>query len=371
LFQALKKVVENGIFQRQNSVGRLQMGPDFEADSSPSKYIEEAKRSIARYLAAARAKQKAAPTKAVEKPLVGSAEIARRGVSLLTLNERGSKGVNALQAQGVNPLEAQGVDTLLVRLYADVGEVGALEALACAPHSCALEEVEGPLRSAGRFHALALLLETAGQLGRALGVWQALVEGGVEEGEAPSGAVAEETARASDEGVVLQHNGGEAPQMQEPESHEAKEEAGEEGDFEGPRLLSRVASLGTREYGSFRSSSFRSSLGSPRGTEAGLSPRRSSGPFSWGRKRGAVLSSRLSGQAAVGATNAARVLKRTSDMRLILEHGRWLVRLDPELALAAFTSEEREAPLPAGEGEELLRRIVQGKNSARIGGCRN
>lgn len=368
--QALKKVVENGIFQRQNGVGRLQMGPDFEADSSPSKYVEEAKRSVARYLAAARAKRKAAHTKGVGKPLVGSAKTAGRGVSLLTLNERGSQGVNAPQAQGVNPLEAQGVDTLLVRLYADVGQVGALEALACAPHSCALEEVEAPLRSAGRFHALALLLETAGQLGRALGVWQALVGGEVEEGEAPSGAVAEENARATDEGLV----GGEAPQMQEPEIYEvglAEEEIGEEEDFEGPRLLSRVASLGTREYGSFRSSSFRSSLGSPRGTESGQSPRRSSGPFSSGRERGAVLRSRLSGQAAIGAMNAARVLKRTSDMKLILEHGRWLLRLDPELALAAFTSEEREAPLPAGEGEELLRRIVQGKKSAWIGGCRN
>lgn len=356
LLQALKKVVDNGLFQRQNSLGRLQIGPDSEPTTDPAALIKEAKRSVARYLATVRTRRQPIPTTNVN---ALPAQSVRPGVSMLTLNERGvnGRGVNTPSAS-VNALEVQGVDTLLVRLYADVSGVGALKALAREAHACVLDEVEGPLRAAGRFHALALLLETGGQLSRALSVWEALVEGGVQEAEAPTGAVAEEKARVLDESA-RKEGPGEVVEKRESNAMGPAEGPGEaevavldeEGDFEGPRLLAQVASLGTREFGSFRSSSFRSTVGSPRGTEPGLSPRRSSSLFSSGRgtgSRGTPLRSRLSGQAAVGAENAARVLKRTSDMGLVLEHGRWLVRLDPELALAAFTAEERGAPLPAG-----------------------
>ncbi|KAK3259051.1 hypothetical protein CYMTET_31934 [Cymbomonas tetramitiformis] len=86
--------------------------------------------------------------------------------------------------------QAPGVDTLLAHLYLEGGQVADLEALMTFSNSCDLDKVGAALKEAGRYHALALLLERRGREHEAVRIWQSLALGELKETTASSGATA-------------------------------------------------------------------------------------------------------------------------------------------------------------------------------------
>lgn len=69
-------------------------------------------------------------------------------------------------------VHADGIDTLLLQLLCDVGDAAAVEALLSGQHAASAAAVEPALRSAGRWHSLALLQLHAGEYEAALNTWK-------------------------------------------------------------------------------------------------------------------------------------------------------------------------------------------------------
>eukprot|EP00850_Spirogloea_muscicola_P011512 SM000071S21136 [mRNA] locus=s71:514624:520820:- [translate_table: standard] len=105
----------------------------------------------------------------------------------------------------------EGVDTLLFHLYLEMNATQELESLASSTNACRLVDVEDDLLARGHVRTLALLLESLGNLERALEVWAALFRGKDAEGaDGPSLSCSARDAarvlrRLSDTDLVLDH----------------------------------------------------------------------------------------------------------------------------------------------------------------------
>eukprot|EP00850_Spirogloea_muscicola_P006744 SM000032S12128 [mRNA] locus=s32:638694:643439:- [translate_table: standard] len=105
----------------------------------------------------------------------------------------------------------EGVDTLLFHLYLEMNATQELERLASSTNACQLVEVEDDLLARGHVRTLALLLESSGNLERALEVWAALFRGKDAEGaDGPSLSCSARDAarvlrRLSNTDLVLDH----------------------------------------------------------------------------------------------------------------------------------------------------------------------
>ncbi|CAM6087801.1 unnamed protein product [Calypogeia fissa] len=93
--------------------------------------------------------------------------------------------------------EKEGVDTLLMKLYSELGASGELEELAASSNNCVLEEVESFLKGAGQLHALALLYESKGLWSLALQVWKTLAHTPDSPARYPNGGMRKHQVRRS------------------------------------------------------------------------------------------------------------------------------------------------------------------------------
>ncbi|GBG71975.1 hypothetical protein CBR_g10913 [Chara braunii] len=229
--------IENGILGHPDDDGTVLMDYDVgnHALDVEEQYVLKAKRAVAQYLKASRPK------------------------------------VTAL-------VEKEGTDTLLARLYIDVGMREEMEVFVSTPNSCVVEELEIPLRQAQWFCALALLFESRGLVHESLQIWDDLGNGRCR--EAPYG----------------------------------------EKDSSFPSFLNPTGD------GFATEGKFREGMGSALEVA----------------------------QRAVG--EASRILQSLSDVTAVLKHGEWILREDPALAFAVFTSKQRKKPVPADDILQLLRK---------------
>ncbi|XP_024522989.1 transforming growth factor-beta receptor-associated protein 1 homolog [Selaginella moellendorffii] len=94
------------------------------------------------------------------------------------------------------------VDTVLVKLYIELGATKELEALVAASNHCLLEEVESLLRTSGQFRALAFLYESKNMLDCALETWHYLAQSAEQSATLETARLLE---RCFDTDLVLRH----------------------------------------------------------------------------------------------------------------------------------------------------------------------